>query len=52
MGPAAEQEIRSDAPRSSADLAATHDVRAAVDALSADLYRKLTREPGNVVLSP
>jgi serine protease inhibitor len=51
-GPAAAQEIRSDVPRSSADPAAAQDVRAAMDAFSADLYKILAREPGNVVLSP
>jgi len=51
-GPAAAQEIRSDAPRSSADAAAAQDVRAALDAFSADLYNILAREQGNVVLSP
>lgn len=51
-GPAAAQEIRSDLPRSSPDPAAAQDIRAATDAFSADLYRILAREPGNVVLSP
>jgi serpin B len=51
-GPAAAQEIRSDVPRASATLAAAQDVRAAMDAFSADLYKILAREPGNVVLSP
>ena len=51
-GPAAAQEIRSAVPRSSADPAAALDVRAAMDAFSADLYRVLAREQGNVVLSP
>ena len=51
-GPAAAQEIRSSATRSSADPAAAQDVRAAMDAFSTDLYRILAREPGNVVLSP
>ena len=50
--PAAAQEIRSDLPRSGADLAAARDVRAAMDAFSADLYKILAREPGNVVMSP
>jgi len=50
-GPAAAQEIRSDAPRSTADAAAAQDVRAAMDAFSADLYKILGREQGNVVLS-
>jgi serpin B len=51
-GPAAAQEIRSDVPRSSADPAAAQDVRAAMDAFSADLYKILAREPGNLVMSP
>jgi serine protease inhibitor len=51
-GPAAAQEIRSDLPRSAANLAAAQDVRAAMDTFSADLYKILAREPGNVVLSP
>jgi serpin B len=51
-GPAAAQEIRSGAPRSSADLTAAQDVRAAMDAFSADLYTILAREQGNAVLSP
>jgi serpin B len=51
-GPAAAQEIRSDVPRSSADPAAAQDVAGAMDAFSADLYKILAREPGNVVLSP
>ena len=51
-GPAAAQEIRSDVPRSSADLAAVQDVRAAMDEFSADLYKIVAREPGNLVLSP
>jgi serpin B len=51
-GAAAAQEIRSDAPRSSADPGAAQDVRAATDAFSADLYKILAREQGNVVLSP
>ncbi len=51
-GPAAAQEIRSGAPRASADPAAAQDVRAAMDAFSADLYKILAREQGNVVLSP
>ena len=51
-GPAAAQEIRSGAPRASADPAAAQDVRAAMDAFSADLYKVLAREPGNLVLSP
>jgi serpin B len=50
--PAAAQEIRSDAPRSTADPAAAQEARAALDAFSADLYRILAREQGNVVLSP
>ncbi len=51
-GAAAAGEIRSGLPRSSADPAAAQDVRAAMDAFSADLYRILAREQGNVVLSP
>jgi serpin B len=50
--PAAAQEIRSDAPRSSAEPAAAQEARAAVDAFSADLYKILARDQGNVVLSP
>ena len=50
--PAAAQEIRSDAPRSTADVATAQDVRAALDAFSTDLYKILAREQGNVVLSP
>ena len=52
MLPAAAQEIRSQAPRSNADLAAAHDARATIDALSADLYRAMARGRGNMVLSP
>ena len=52
MDPAAAQEIRSKASRSNADPAAAQNARAAIDALATDLYRKLTREPGNMVLSP
>ena len=51
-GPAAAQEVRSDLPRSGADPAAAQDVRAAMDAFSADLFKILAREQGNVVLSP
>ena len=51
-GPAAAQEIRSQAPRASADPAAAQDIRAATDAFSADLYRLLARERRNVILSP
>lgn len=51
-GPAAAQEVRSDAPRASADPAAAQDIRAALDAFSADLYKILAREQGNVILSP
>jgi serpin B len=51
-GLAAAQEIRSDLPRSIADPAAAQDVRAAMDAFSADLYKILARKPGNLVLSP
>jgi serpin B len=51
-GPAAAQEIRSGAARSNADPAAAQDVRAAMDAFSADLYKVLAREQGNLVLSP
>jgi serpin B len=51
-GPAAAQEIRSGVPRASADPASAQDVRAAMDAFSADLYKILAREQGNLVLSP
>ena len=51
-GPAAAQEIRSGATRSSGDAAAARDVRVAMDAFSADLYKNLAREQGNLVLSP
>ena len=51
-GPAAAQEIRSGATRSSGDAAAAQDVRVAMDAFSADLYKNLAREQGNLVLSP
>jgi serpin B len=51
-GPAAAQEIRSAAQRAGADTAAAQDVRASMDALSADLYRVLSRQQGNLVLSP
>lgn len=51
-GPAAAQELRSHVPRANADPAAAQDVRAAMDAFSADLYRVLAREQGNVILSP
>jgi serpin B len=50
--PASAQEIRSDAARSGADPGAAQDVRAALDAFSADLYKVLARQQGNVVLSP
>jgi len=52
MSPAAAQEIRSEASRSNADPAAAQDVRAAIDALSTDLYKVMARGPGNVVVSP
>lgn len=45
-------EVKADAPRASADPAAALGVRAALDAFSADLYKALAREPGNLVLSP
>jgi serpin B len=48
----AAQEIRSEAPRSSADPAAAQDIRGAMDALCADLYKVVAREPGNLVVSP
>ena len=51
-GPAAAQELRSQVPRADADPAAAQGVRAAMDAFSADLYRVLAREKGNVILSP
>jgi serpin B len=51
-GPAAAQEIRSSVARSSVDPAAAQDARAAMDAFSADLYKVLAREDGNLVLSP
>ncbi len=51
-GPAAAQEIRSDVARACADPVAAQDARAALDAFSADLYKVVAREPGNVVLSP
>lgn len=51
-GPAAAQEVRSDAARAGADAAATADARAALDAFSADLYKVLARADGNLVLSP
>jgi len=47
-GPAAAQEIRWDAPRSSADPAAAQNVRAAMDAFAADLYKVLAREQGDL----
>jgi serpin B len=51
-GPAAAREIRSSASRASADPAAAQDLRPAMDAFSADLYRIVARQPGNLVLSP
>src|SRR5687768_8480686 len=45
-------EIRSDAPRAAADAAAAKAAATALDAFSAELYKTLAREDGNLVLSP
>jgi serpin B len=45
-------EVRSDAPRAAADAAAAKPAGTALDAFSADLYKVLAREDGNLVLSP
>ncbi len=51
-GAAAAEEIRSSAPRGTADPAATAKASAALDAFATDLYRELAMQPGNLVLSP
>ncbi|HEY7624127.1 MAG TPA: serpin family protein [Candidatus Limnocylindria bacterium] len=51
-GPAAAQEVRSDAPRSAANPAAALTLRDATDAFAAELYKIVARKDGNVVLSP
>lgn len=45
-------EVRSDAPRAAVDAAAVKGAATALDAFSADLYKALAREDGNLVLSP
>jgi serpin B len=49
---AAAEEVRSSAPRAAADAAAAKKASAALDAFAIDLYRKLAKGQGNLVLSP
>jgi serpin B len=49
---AAQDFVKSDAPRAAADPAALEGGGAVLDAFTADLYGILSRDPGNVVFSP
>ncbi len=50
--PSEAAELRSNAPRQTANAEAGRDAATAIEAFAADLYAALAKKPGNLVLSP